>query len=106
ASDPQARERAGTGAERDRVELAGADPRRGEQALEHRQGELGMARRGPALERRNLAIGPERDRAPLGGGLDRRETHPAILCLIEFPSRTNPRSHSSPGTASGPTWPR
>src|SRR5258706_13469612 len=49
-----------------------------------------MAVRRPALERRDFGavrpVRPERHRAPVAGGFDRRESHRPILCLIEFPS--------------------
>jgi len=91
----QAGERARAGAERHRVEPRRAEPRARQQLLEHRQQQLAVARSGALLERRDLAVDRQRDRAPLARCLDSRETHCAVSKRRQFYRRAGLRIAAS-----------
>src|SRR6185436_12078272 len=81
AGDSQAGERPGPGAEGDRIEFLRGDLKLVQNLLKHGERELGMLVTGPPLDARDLAVAPERDAAPLGRGVERRESHGQFYIL-------------------------
>jgi hypothetical protein len=66
-------------AEAEGVHLAGSQARALEHAPDHRQQQLGMAVFGERLLDEKLTPAQQRDRAKLGGGLDREQVHRRII---------------------------